>query len=37
MWKKQKLPALLVRMQIGAATMKNSMTFPQKSDYLKVQ
>ena len=30
MWRKGDLSALFVRMQIGAATVENSMEFPQK-------
>ena len=37
MWRKQNLPALLVGLQIGAATMKISMAVTQKSNYVKVQ
>ena len=31
MWRKGNLSALLVVMQIGAATVENSMEFPEKS------
>ena len=31
MWRKANLHALLVRMQTGAATVENSMEFPQKT------
>ena len=30
MWRKENAPTLLVGMQTGAATMENSMEFPQK-------
>ena len=31
MWRKRNPSALLVRMQTGAATVENSMEFPQKN------